>query len=361
MKKHFLFAACAATVMSLGLVSCNKADVPNGFSIDSEAPGLLVSWTDDQATKASPLDGEKAINSLWIFVFDENGTLDISKECNSSEISAKSASVQVKVGQKTVWAIANLTGDPLEACKAATSLTAFEAVSFGLASNSPTSMVMAGSYAPNVTTGTTPCPIELGRRVGRIALGSVKNSLNAALGNITLKGAYLGNVVGTGTVSGAAASTVEWLNRYGTADGIAGHYPFSGSYLAQCPSLTSCAVTDVVANGTTKTYPMNASGKYLYAGPNASSLDIDGFQSTFTPTYTAMILIATINGRDYSYPIQLDNLVENNKNYVVNITIKGLGNRFPEDDVFKPIVKGSVSATVSVSDWVDGPDYSPEF
>ena len=348
MRKLFFFVALAA----FALVACNKEPVSGEDSV------LTISWEAAGATKAAPEGNEGTINTLWIYVFDHNGRLDISHECNASEIAAKSASFSVKTGNKTVYAVCNLLGEHLAAANSCTTLAGLEAVVVSLSDNTLSNFVMVGHNTKNHQTSTAGEPVALPLRhpVSKVRLGTVSNSLPGPYGAMTVKQVFLCNVVGNQNLA-FSASPSEWLNKSGTdGDGSAkGATIGQGGHAAACAALTShlSLSQSVALNGS---YTFN---RLMYAMPNANDGDINGYNTVFTPTATVMMVVVTIQGVDYYYPISLRSVgaLAANTEYTVNLTVKGLGNTL-EDGPFNKIVKETLTASISVADWVNTTPYT---
>ena len=93
----------------------------------------------------------------------------------------------------------------------------------------------------------------------------------------------------------------------------------------------------------------------MYARPNSSTAEYNGYPATFSPTASVLMVVITILGKDYYYPVSLykpgfiDSLASNT-DYTINLTVKGLGNTY-EDGPFKKIVKETLVANVDVALW----------
>ena len=334
-----LLAACAKT-----------APQPAPVLPEDESSLLTVSFADD--TKATtPTSGEQAISSLHFLVFDSNGNLDVYHKCSSEEITAKKATITVKTGAKTVWALANLKDAELGSVKTVTKLKAVQLV---LSDNTTSAFVMVGSADCTVSSGATPATakISLSRLVSRVTLASVKNSLPTAYGEITINRAFLSNVVGSCTIGGAQSSPT-WYNKEGVKDEETrnkSHIIDGSTYAATCPTLTFASLGSSVAAGSTASL-----AKHFYGYPNSSTVAPNGFNSTFAAQRTVLVVVATINKSTYYYPVVLSSAVlAANTDYSVTLTISGLGS----DEPNKPVVKGSLEASVTVSDWTTGTSYS---
>lgn len=347
--KNCMMLICLAA-LSLG-AACGK--LPEGEAGPASESRLTVNLEGlpDLQTKAvtAATEAEKKLNSLNLYVFDANGMLDISHACTAAEISAKQATLRMKTGRKTVIAAANLTGGVLTAADNVTTLDELDAVSYVLADNTA-AFVMYGRNAATVTSGSGgSVTVDLMRGVARVSLASVKNSLPAPYGAMKLQRAFLCNVVGNQNLGGSAAPDT-WLNQEATSDHQKSHVIGTGGYQAQVPQLTCTDLSgESVATGVTKSF---SPVKSFYAFPNALQTPNNGFNSTFTPTATVLMVVVQIKGADYYYPVPLKNGIEANTAYQVDLTLAGLGNT--EDDPFAKIEKADLVATVSTSDWTTG-------
>jgi len=90
-----------------------------------------------------------------------------------------------------------------------------------------------------------------------------------------------------------------------------------------------------------------------------SLADPNGYNATFTPTATTMMVVATILGQDYYYPVALKTSpgISRNSEYTVNLTLVGLGNTIAEGP-FNKIEKANIQASITVSNWTDGATYT---
>lgn len=353
MKKNFCFVVLTLAGL-LVAASCNKT-IGREDQLQEQPSSLTVSW-DDAVTKAEATALEKQLNDLYFFVFDTNGMLEIVKQCTPEERAAKSASMSVKTGVKTVWALANLTGTSLTAALAASTISVFEAVAFDLSQNTASNFVMSakGSTTVVATTGGS-LPLSLTRPVARVALGTVVNSLPAPYGAVTVKQAFLCNVVGNENIGGNATAST-WYNQEATPDhGGADHVIGTGSYTANIPAMTFVTLNTSLDPGGTVIY----NDKFMYGFKN--SLDAvpgnPGYNTIFRETCSVLMLVVTVKSKDYYYPIALSKKLVANTNNVVNVTLQGLGNTV-EEGVFNKIEKASLTATVTVTNWTDVDPYT---
>ena len=355
-----LIFCIVSVAAALALVACNKELTPGGDSM------LVVDWQSAGATKGSKdLEGnEGTINSLVIYVFDHNGMLDIAKTCSTDEINSKRASVDVKTGMKTVYAVANLTGEHLAAANACTKLAQLKGVELSLSDNTLSNFVMVGHGTKDhqSTNASTPVQLDLYHPVAKVRLGGVTNNLPAPYGAMTVKQVFLCNIVGNQVIGGfndpsPVSFEKNWLNKSGTdGDGTNKEYTIGrGTHAADVPALTYHALSESVSNGGSV-----ALNKLMYAMPNSSTAEYNGYPATFSPTASVLMVVITILGKDYYYPVSLYNSdpskgavingLDPNTDYTINLTVKGLGNTY-EDGPFKRIVKETLVANVDVALW----------
>lgn len=350
--RKFLYSMFLA-LLSCGMLSCSKQTAP-----DASGTTLSIHW-EVPLTKAASLSGERLVNSLVFYVFDTNGRLDISHTCSSSELSEARAKINLKTGRKTVWAVANLTGEPLAKAQACTTVDELRGVAFQLSSNAPGSFVMtACTEVDLIATGTPPCTLNLTRMAARVALGTVTNSLPAPYGSVKLQRAFLCNVAGNQNIAGDAEPS-GWINPEGTPDGKGKtHTIGQGGFQAQVPQLTCVDLGEVVSPGAPQSYPTSAeSGKYLYAFANPLKAVNNGYTNPFSPTATVLMLVVQIKNVEYYYPVPLKNGLGRNTDNIVNVTLVGLGNTL-EEGPFNKIEKADLTASVIVSDWSNGSTYT---
>ena len=341
-----LFAACMVFGTACGKLP-GREEQESDSKLTVSLEGLPELPTKAGTTTAT--DAEKKLNALNLYVFDSNGMLDISHACSTAAISEKKATLRIKTGSKTVVAAANLSGTVLAGADGVTTLAGLGTVNYALADN-VSGFIMFGSTPATVVSGTGgSAAVELRRGVSRISLASVKNGLPTPYGAVKLVRAFLCNVVGNQNLEGSA-SPATWLNQEATSDHQKTHVIGTGSYAAAVPELTFADLAgESVANGSTKAFsPL----KTFYALPNALTTPNNGFNASFMPTATVLMVVVNIKGRDYYYPVPLKNGIVANTAYQVDLTISGLGNT--EDNPFAKIEKADLVATVSISEWTTG-------
>lgn len=333
--------------------ACDKQAIRDGVST------LNVHWA-EVPTKGAATDAEKKLNTLWFFVFDANGMLEIAHECTSAELTARQAGLTVKTGGKSVYAVANLTGAPLTAAKACVKAADLEAVTIDLADNSTTSFVMVarGTVTVSASSGGA-CSLSLERPVAKVSLGTVTNALPSPYGAVKVRQAFLCNVVGNQNLGGTASPSI-WYNQNGTdaANGRKEATIGQGGHNAQVPSLTWKSYGTGQSVGLNGKYDFS-SGAVFYAMPNATTAvpSNSPYTQNFTPTCTVLMLVVEIKSKLYYYPVALSKQLKKNTDNLVNIRLVGLGNTLDEGP-FNKIGRAELAVDVRVLDWSAGSTYT---
>ena len=345
-KTLFIMAAVAAMACS-----CDK-NSDSGPCQDGEAMAILnvsLDFEDEPQTRATSYvtaqTYETKVNDVQVLVFDSTGALNAYVDADTK---TSGITISTTAGSKTVWAVVN--GPNLSSI---TTMSALQSTAVDLGANSTTEtvgFVMAGSTTCTVGSSATTASISVKRLVARVALQKISNSLPASYGALTVNNVTLINVAGNQNLAGTA-SVSTWYNKMGRKDGATatGQIIDGSTYVASHPTLTFKSVGSSVANGgsLTPTTP------YLfYTYPNSTTTDATGWASSFTARKTRLVVAATIGGTKYYYPVVIDTPARNTA-YTVELTITGPGSTDPD----KPVVKGSINASVTVQGWSAGAVY----
>ena len=336
------------------LAACNKDITPEGgiptgegqitFSLDF--PEAIQTKAVSAYTTAQTY--ETQVNSVQVLVFDAAGKIDKYVDAGTA---VSGISVSTVTGAKTVWAVVN--GPSLSSIG---SVTELQSKALTLDANSTTAskgFVMAGSNTCTVGTTAVTCAITVSRFVSRVALVSVTNKLPESYGSLTVDCAYLTNVVGNQNIAGSAAAAT-WYNKFGRADEstqVESHIIDGSTYKASCPDMTYRSIAGNAANGASLT---PATPYLMYGYPNSSTVAPKAFSTAFTAQRTVLVVKATISGKASYYPVVLDDAVlARNTSYTVALTVTGPGSEDPNE----PVVKGSMTASITVSPWAAGAVY----
>lgn len=357
MKKIFTVLAAVAAVFSL--VSCN--DIKDGGVKIGGNGSLSVSVSQGEiATKApstAVVGYESQINRLDFFLFEGNATLYIHKTVTSPTFDASGNFTQtfdrLPVSSYTVVVVANAS-ETIAATKTLANLRAAAITLADCSLSASTGFVMYAEKASvNVAGGATTQlsgndKLTLTRFPARVRLKSVSNKIPASAAYadnnvIKVKGVFLTNVnsawrldgtgvAGTGTnLKGRKGST-----KISKASDLV--YPQTGKF---------DTAVNVAVDGT-----QNISWD-SYGFPTSAAIDGSPLR---------LVVFANVNGVDYYYPVKLIDSdkgragIERNKTYEVSVSIYGIGSDDPDVDV----VRGALSATVTVAPWVAGQEWSED-
>jgi len=369
MKKSTLIAA-AFLVGTLCLTpSCRKESVASGDGTLSISIEGLV----QPDTKAGGYETvqacESAVRTLEILVFSSGSTdaaslLELYHPCTAQEISAMSATLSLKTGDRKVWVVSNGPKDGSGALKAGkvNTLADLKAIAVDLSDNA-VSGDGAGFVAfggKDVAASETTASITIARLATRVALRKVSCNLPSAYSSITIKRAWIANVVGNQNLAGTA-SPATFYNRQSRADKtaqVSTEIIDGSANKASCPSLTYCELNQDVSNGASHT---PATPKLFYAYANPSTVDPNGFAAAYAQQKTTLVLAVEVAGAGlYYYPIVLPDGLESstklgaNTAYTVDLNIVSLG----EEEPNKPVSKTAVKADVTLAPWVGATPYT---
>jgi len=362
------------------LAGCNKEMLKeaNNESVPGETGTLTITLCGDdlQLTKAltaytESREYESKINSVQLLLFNEGG--DVIKDARFTS-SFTSMQTTVPVGDYHVCAIINKN---LESVYNRDELDDFTKFRSRLSDNSISgkSFVMFGNADCTVTSGSPKsCAISVHRIVGRVALHSIKAVIPDGY-ELYLKSVFLSNVIGEAFMDGYPMEPYYyeeypehpvWYNYDGrnklSVDMnddfriIGNGNNIQEASDAQLPDLTSYSLGDYsLASGASWTRSDGVmSHVLLYGSPNAYSDEPNGRHEYYAGQATCLVVCAEVysgwgNGGTNYYTIPLESF-EANKTYTIDLTITGFGS----DDPNKPVKKGSMTASVSVSGWSAG-------
>ena len=346
MKKTLSIMAAIAAIV------CSCQPDKDCIPCQEEEQGILsvsLDFEDEPQTRASSYvtaqTYETKVNDVQVLVFDSTGALNAYVDADTK---TSGISISTTAGSKTVWAVVN--GPDLSSI---TTLSALQGTAVDLGANSTTEatgFVMAGSTTCTVGSSAATASVAVKRLVARVALQKINNSLPGSYGALTVNNVTLINVAGNQNLAGTA-SVSTWYNKMGRKDGATatGQIIDGSTYMASHPTLTFKSVGTSVANGASLT----PTTPYLfYTYQNLTANDANGWSSTFSARKTRLVVAATIGGTKYYYPVVIDTPARNTA-YTVELTITGLGSTDPD----KPVVKGSISASVTVQGWSAGAVY----
>ena len=328
-KINFLYLLASAAV--LFAVGCNRnaaPEAPKGVAnltvtINGAAPTKAVGITDAQ---------ENAVNSLQVFVFDNEGAYEIDGYIDKSMLSDPNANItkialSCKQGQKSIWAIVNCP--KLESINSASVLKTHV---INLADNDFGSFVMVGNRDYTLG-GTTNVDVEVNRVVGRILVKKITKAFSVAANQekeFKIRAIYVDNAQGRNSLG---------LDAFQAADGV--WYNKMAYTASEADKFLYSSVDQVVAASHEVEYR-------FYAMPNDSNVNDWGGQ--WSKRFTRLVIETELAGEVLYYPINIDkgHGFENNKSYEFEeIIITKKGSSAPDE----PVTSEDISFTVNVQPW----------
>lgn len=316
-----------------------------------------------RASGVTELPYEKRLNQLQLFLFEGNVLCRYDRvDTGLDALPFRKTYESLKTGSYRVYAVANAEDLHGVTTEAALNERVVRLSDCNLAEER--GFVMAGAVETAAGRGApTPVPISLSRFAARVRLVSVENRVPSGYardGAVTVKSVFLINALGTWALGGAGTAS-EWVNLGGRVAGRASSDSRS-DFITEAGQVHPAAYlpqvfrTDgrTLANGTVETY----ADCCLYSFPNAVQTDHTGSTAgAGEGAFTRLVILATVNGADWWYPVTLSvdgRGLERNTSYDVRVVLRTTGSADPNE----PLVKGSLSAEVSVNPWSPGADYS---
>ena len=318
MKSRFILSLFTV----LAFASCSNEMMETDHSITEEYFDLTVS-TPTVITKVSEKNSPgtpDAINTLQVFVFDENGNLEASDMKASDSIV-----LTCKAGLKKIVCLVNAP----EVTDATTYSELCSTSSF-LTDNSIDSMVMSGETEVNLT-ATSSVTIPVSRLAAKVVLRQVMNNFKFNTdqdAEFLVTHVYLLNV---GAERGflSDASPKEWYNKMELD-------------MAEAPAFTYEQLSSPVKLPYSSTWTAD---KYFYCYPNPT--ETDSSDETWSARRTRLVLEATLNGEVMYYPVTLP-VIEPNSSYEVTVRITRRGS--PSPDI--PVTGIAAEFSVDVLSWI---------
>ena len=359
-------AAFVLALAALPAVSCDKfRDTENvtntrargTLTVQLSFPdGMKPSTRVDAYTDTE--DSELTVSSISVLIYGYSETKQsyVLENCLHPDSFGAPLTAQLLPGDKKVGVI--VSEDSASPAAGLAAYADFEAYRYDIRafeSSAAGYFQMAGEAACTVTAGgKTTCGIAVSHICARVTLAQVTNATSSS---ITLKRAFLSNVARYYTASdGDATPAADFLNIQGRSDRNQSHIIDGSTCQAAMKGWTySDGIAQTLSAGG------SATGRtFFYCYPNRSTAAPDGYTSTYGGECTTLVVVASVGGTDYYYPIVLDPdemgqtcSVERNKAYTIALTITGPGS----DDPNKPVTKSAASFTVSIADWSAGPVY----
>lgn len=321
MKRKIFIAALAA----VALAACEEGINEQTASADQKVDLCisLPSAVTKVSEESSPGD-PTAVNTLQVFLFNEDGDLETSDMQESESIV-----LACVPGKKKVVALVNapqVTG--------VSTYSQLTATTSSLNDNTIDSMVMEGETEVDIN-ATMSITIPVSRLAAKVVLRQVINSFDLATHQameFSVTGVYLVNVAGEKKYLTDAAPTL-WYNKMklDLEDG-------------QVPDFTYEQIATPVTLPYSSTYTAD---KYFYCYPNHTTVDSN--DETWSERFTRLVVETTLDGEKVYYPISLSEVAQNTA-YEITLKVTRPGSVSPDI----PVTGHAAEIKVEVQDWITG-------
>lgn len=319
--------ALVCTLAGCVMYSCVKedADVTDISVAEADSYEVNISVLSSGAeTRMTDTGNESAVNSLQIFVFRTDGTLEVYGSAEGSELSLECTS-----GEREFVAIAN-AGD-LSGIKTKAEL---ESESSALSENRAGNLVMSGSAVRTVGQSgdgaAVQVPITVRRLVAKVSVTGISNRMDSpAYQSIEVKAVYLSNVAGDSGYLSPGTPQV-WLNKLGTQE--------DEKALLHSGSLSFRLDKEAFRN----------ISSHFYCYPNSTDSDAAGGE--WSPRHTRIVVETVISGKTFYYPVTLPVIEPNHTYEITDIRISRLGSTSPDI----PVEVGAAQLLVTIKSWEKG-------
>ena len=333
MFKRGLFMAFVA----IASLACSKENPSEQVPEGTQMATLEVNVSDGGATRATSVKDSQigtAAGDIQVLVFNSAGNL---VGFGENAASSSNISISVPTGSVKCYAVVNSSEDLSSVSKEST-LTS--KVSY-LKNNSVTKMEMIGSASKTIASGANSVSIPVKRFAAKVQIDKITPAFTAPAHKaqeFKLTGIYLVNVNGSCpyTLTSTAGSTDYWYNKMKYVSG-------------DCNALISDKLSSpVTLQASADAVTPYTTSHYLYCYPNP--VTTDSSSSSWSNRYTRLVVETTLGGTTYYYPVNIPTPAANTLYQITNMKITGLGSNSPD----KLVEKGSLSVSITVTDWSTG-------
>lgn len=329
-------------LMALMAIACDK-DCPckeeeEKKTAEQEMATLEVKVSDGLTTRATSVDDDAigtAAGSIQVLVFNSEGDLVTFGE---NAASSTSVSMTVPTGTVTCYAVVNSSQD-LSTISTESNLLKIKSY---LKNNSVTQMEMIGSTSKTIAAGSNSASVAVKRFASKVQIDKITPAFTSPAHKameFKLTGIYLINVNGTCPYTQVSTATSESTNWYNKRKYV------SGDCNALISDILSTAVTMQTTAGVVTPY---STPHYLYCYPNPVTTDVS--ETTWSNRISRLVVETTLDGTTYYYPVNIPTPVCNTLYKITDMKITGLGSDSPD----KPVQKGTLSVSITVTDWATG-------
>lgn len=319
------------------LVSCTAALSPEKDSRVSMTVGIKPSGTLTRSTVAGSLE-ENRISSIQVFVFKENQGAYIFEA--SAKAEATSVDVTVTTGVKDILMLVNEPED----LTGVTSRADLLARVSSLADNSPSALLMMGQATSTISTSEHVVEIPVNRLASRVRVNKITNKLR---NGYAAKNVKVARVFLTGVSASAPYSPTGTPSGFYATEGIGSQLDLNGTAVSSASE--KAAVNSLIYK--------NVSSAVIADGASYSTdIPLYGYPNDASVTKTVLVVEMEIDGKYFTYPIELPAMARNCTCEVTELEICSIGNCSDGDDELDPGENEPISFTdatfkVSVQPW----------
>ena len=332
-KRGFFMAFVA--LMSL---ACSKDNPSEQAAQQTQMATLEVNVSDGVTTRATSVDDDligTGEGDIKVLVFNSDGDLLAYGE---NEAQSSSITLSIPTGTVKCYAVVNSTNTLNYVTKESELL---KKISY-LKNNSVTKMEMIGSTSKSIAKGSNSVTVEVKRFAAKVQFDKITSAFAAPAHRaqeFKLVGVYLINVNGscpyTLTPTAASEST-SWYNKRKYVSG-------------DCNALiTDKFSTPVLMQTTGGVVTPYSTPHYLYCYPNPITTDVS--TTTWSERISRLVVETTLGNNTYYYSVNIPTPQPNTLYQITNMKITGLGSDTPD----KVVEKGSLSVSLTVTDWASG-------
>lgn len=312
--------------LALLAIGCTKESVNVNMSPSTGETVSLEISVPLPATKVTDISSEESVNSLQVFMFRQDGTLEAYAQGETASLT-----FEATTGGKKIAALVNS-----QSFTDVRSLAELENKVSSLEDNAPGRLVMYGAVDAEISTASSSVVVPVSRLVARLSVSKITNrfELEQYQGQpIQLKGIYLVNAAGDMKLA-APYTPVIWYNK-GLKEGEG--------------DLPSMLYSGPVSDGNIGYNTSYETEHYFYCYPNSLEEDNTSY-GDWQPGFTRIVVEALIAGKTYYYPVSIENIESNHTYTVSELVITRLGSDSPD----RPVSKGSASFSITVQPWEEG-------
>ena len=333
--------AIILSLAALAAVSCEKPQdcCPGEQDQTQQEEKARVSMSVEsgfrtKATSSSDASVSTAAGNIQVLAFSTDGKL-LAYGRNTS--GSGNVSMELPLRELEFQAVVNCPYD----LSGVSTKSALLGKTSNLKDNTPSKIQMRGSLRKTIT-GSTSLSIPVDRLAARVDLESITAAFTSDAHkamDFTVDDIFLENVVGSCTLGGTALTGGTWYNRMKLEGGEADH-------------LLHDVVGRKIQTGGRATPYSTVHSFWCYPNPSA-----DSQSGSWGARYTRLTVKATLGGTVYWYPINIPSPQANTLYKVTNLKITGPGSDSPD----RPVTKGTVSFSITVSPWEPGFSQNVEY